>query len=109
MEPDATIRRNPRVVFRELADSTGVLLHLETTAYHGLNQVGVVIWRSLEGGVTFDTLIEKLASEFQGQAPSLEQDVETFLTQLADRDLVWIEGPTSRASVSSGGVAGHRE
>jgi hypothetical protein len=45
MEADGVIRRNPRVVSRELAAEGGaVLLHLESGAYHGLNETGILIW-----------------------------------------------------------------
>ena len=38
IERDQMIRPNPRSTFRELAEgSGGVLLHLDTAAYHGLN------------------------------------------------------------------------
>jgi hypothetical protein len=98
MRADTTIRRNSQAVFRELADGSGVLLHLESTAYHGLNPVGVVIWQLLEHGVTFERLIHGLRGQFESPPPDLEKDVDGFLSQLAQRDLIRFETPASGAA-----------
>ncbi len=42
------IRKNPQVVYRTLAGEGGVLLHLESGAYHGLYEVGTLIWGLLD-------------------------------------------------------------
>jgi hypothetical protein len=44
MEADGVIPRNPQVVSRELAGEGGaVLLHIESRAYHRLNETGILI------------------------------------------------------------------
>jgi hypothetical protein len=85
------IRPNPRSTFRELAEgSGGVLLHLDTAAYHGLNEVGVAIWSLIGPGITFGGLLEALRAQIPDAPPSLDGDVETFLDELRRRDLVLI-------------------
>ena len=41
MDDAARIVPNPRAVYRKLADGAGgVVLHLDTAAYHGVNETG---------------------------------------------------------------------
>jgi hypothetical protein len=88
VETDAIIRRNPKAVFREFEDGAGVLLHLETTAYHGVNRVGALIWRLLDTHVTFGHLMEGIRDSIDDPPESLEEDAAEFLEQLRERDLV---------------------
>ena len=88
---DQMIRPNPRSTFRELAEgSGGVLLHLDTAAYHGLNEMGVAIWSLIEPGITFGALIEALRSEIADAPASLDDDVATFLDELRQRNLILV-------------------
>ena len=88
---DDIIRPNPRSTFRELAEgSGGVLLHLDTAAYHGLNEMGVAIWSLIEPGITFGALVGALRARITDAPPSLDDDVATFLDELRQRDLVLI-------------------
>jgi Coenzyme PQQ synthesis protein D (PqqD) len=91
IERDQMIRPNPRSTFRELAEgSGGVLLHLDTAAYHGLNQIGVAIWSLIQPGITFGALVDALRSQITDAPAALDDDVATFLDDLRQRDLVLI-------------------
>jgi hypothetical protein len=91
IDRDQLIRPNPRSTFRELAEgSGGVLLHLDTAAYHGLNEIGVAIWSLIEPGITFGALIDALRSQISDAPASLDDDVARFLDELRQRDLVLI-------------------
>ena len=72
MDANEAIRRNPQVVYRELAGGSGVLLHLESGAYHGLNETGSLIW-----GQRLDDAPDDLGAE-----------TERFLADLRERDLI---------------------
>ncbi len=86
-------RRHLRVEYRALGDEGGVLLHLDTAAYHGLNQVGARIWELLDG-VTLVELVSRL-EEYLGDPPStLADDVAEFLARLAERGLILLEPGT---------------
>jgi Coenzyme PQQ synthesis protein D (PqqD) len=83
------IRRNPRVVSRNLADETGaLLLHLDTTAYHGLDEIGEMVWSSLEQPIAFESLILALRARLEDPPPNLEDDIVEFLRDLKARDLL---------------------
>lgn len=82
------IRRNPRAEFRSLGEGEGgVILHLDTAAYHGLNGGGVMIWELLDG-ITFDDLIRELQVRLDDAPPNLDEDITRFIESLAARDLV---------------------
>jgi hypothetical protein len=83
------IETNPRVVYRDLApEDGGVLLHLDTGLYHGVNPLGSMIWHLLEGGTTAAELVEELGCRLGSTPPDLEADVFAFLAGLRRRDLV---------------------
>jgi hypothetical protein len=88
LRPDAVLMRNPRVAYRELNDGSAVLLHLDTGAYHGLNDVGSLVWGALESQLTLSALILAIRERFEGAPPTLADDVRSFVSDLVDRDLI---------------------
>ena len=92
IEATTLLRRNPRVESRSLGEGEGgVLLHLDTAAYHGLNEVGVLIWSLLEEPKAFDVLIQELRGELQELPEQFEEEINQFLGELAERDLILTE------------------
>ena len=93
IDPQTTVRRKPDVVFRALQEGEGgVLLHLLSGEYHGLNQLGCTIWGLMESDRTFGDLVTDVRGQIDDPPESLEQDVSTFLEGLHGRDLVEFEG-----------------
>ena len=86
--PNTTISRNDRAVFRKLTDGSAVILHLDSTAYHGLSHVGSVIWGLLERPRRFAELTDEVRQAFDDAPTDLDDDVAEFLTALEARDLV---------------------
>lgn len=89
-----TIHRNERVVFRALAsDAGGVLLHLDTADYFGVNAIGARIWQLLETTDDWSGLLQHLASELEaGLPPEAAHELLVFLDALAERGLVEVRG-----------------
>ena len=89
MNPDTVVARNARVVHRRLgAGDGGVLLHLDTAAYHGLNDVGTVVWELLEEPRTLEALIAGVRERFGDPPATVDDDVTTFVNDLVARDLL---------------------
>ena len=89
IEPTTKVHRNPRAVFRRLAEgSGGVLLHLDSTKYHGVNEVGAAIWELTESEISFGELVNALQGRLDDPPADLEGDVESFLAELTERELV---------------------
>lgn len=103
IDPATSVRHNPRVVYRKLVEgSGGVLLHLDSAAYHGLNEVGTLVWTLIDEGTTFASLLTELRTRLENTPPDLAEDIAEFLEQLGERDLVVFDveppGPGDRAS-----------
>lgn len=88
---DTKLQRNPQAAARELAEGEGVLLHLGSGQYHGVNPVGLAIWELLEQESTAAEIIERLRDRVEDPPTTLEDDVLDFLGSLAERDLVLVE------------------
>lgn len=77
---------------RNLAEGEGgVLLHLGSGQYHGINPIGLVIWELIEDGCTVADIAERLRARVQDPPPSLESDVLRFVTSVHERDLLVID------------------
>ncbi len=86
------VRRNPRVVSKRLAEGKGaVLLHLDTTAYHSVNEVGAAIWEILEEPSSLRALLDDLRRGFPDAPAELSRDVGAFVDDLLERELL-LEG-----------------
>ena len=83
------IRRNPDVVFRSLEEEQGgVLLHLESGEYHGLNDLGSLIWRLIENESSFADVVVGVRAQTEDAPEGVDQDVSNFLDDLNRRNLV---------------------
>ena len=89
MQSDQLVRRSERAVFRELTGDKGsVLLNLDSGAYHGLNAIGTMIWRLIGDGSAFRDLVEAVRSELTDAPVDLHADVDSFIRDLLQRDLL---------------------
>jgi hypothetical protein len=91
IDSGSVFRHNPRVEYRNLAEEGGVLLHLDTASYHGINPAGALVWRVCADGATFPQIIAALRSEITDAPASLEPDIEEFLDSMTARDLLITE------------------
>jgi hypothetical protein len=83
------IRRNPDVVYRSLEDEQGgVLLHMQSGEYHGLNELGSLIWGLIENETRFTDLVDGVRAETEDAPASVDEDVSRFVEDLSARDLV---------------------
>jgi hypothetical protein len=89
--PTTHPRPSPDVILTQLADGTGVLLHLTTKFYYALNRTGVFVWKRLAAGqaATLEALAGAVTGEFEGA--TLEQvraDGDALLRELVDEGLL---------------------
>jgi len=90
--PDTVVRRSPRAAFHQLAEGQGgVLLHVDTGAYHGLNRVGALIWETLERPMPFSALLDDLRPRFTDPPPGIAGEIQVFLEDLKTRGLIEFE------------------
>jgi hypothetical protein len=100
LPPDTRITRNDRAVFRKLTDGTSVALHLDSTAYHGLNTIGTLIWTLLERERSYADLLDALRQELDDAPSELGGDVSEYLRELQTRDLVAFHDPPDDGAAS---------
>ncbi|MGH8874692.1 MAG: PqqD family protein [Acidimicrobiia bacterium] len=92
MDPTTKIRAHPQAAFRRLSEERGgVLLNLETAAYHAVNDTGALIWELLEPGTAFQELVASLQERLEDPGETLEADAAEFVADLAERGLVTLE------------------
>jgi hypothetical protein len=83
-----TVRTSPRVAYRTVAEGGGVLLHLDTGAYHSINETGHLIWEAIGEGATVAELAGVVADRFGLPHQAALEDVASFIEGLAERALV---------------------
>ena len=89
IDPSTTPAKNENVAFRRLAEGEGgVLLHLGSGEYHGINEVGCLIWELLDGERTVGGLVVALGEGIEDPPSDLGDQVIAFLDSLRERDLV---------------------
>ena len=91
MNGDEVYRHSDRVEYRSLADDGGVLLHLDTASYHGVNAVGALIWKLCTEGATVAQILAGLRAELADTPATLEDDVVEYVEQLTARELLVVE------------------
>ena len=65
-----------------------MLLHLETGQYHGINEVGCLIWNLIDGKRTRADLLAAIRSQINDPPSTIEADVDRFIDDLRQRDLL---------------------
>lgn len=89
IDPSTAPAKNENVAFRRLAEGEGgVLLHLESGEYHGINEVGCLIWDLVDGERTIDGLVIAVGEGVEDPPADLADQVIVFLDTLRERDLI---------------------
>jgi hypothetical protein len=94
--PTSQLRPSPDVLLTELADGSGVLLHLRTKFYYALNRTGVAVWKRLAAGeaATPEALAAAVVAGFQGAEPGrVQADVAALLHELEEEGLLLPPAP----------------
>ena len=86
---DTRVRQSDRVAFRE-TQKGAVLLHLDSGQYHQVNAIGGLIW-SLADGRTVREIVEEVRARVENTPGGVDEDVEAFVNDLAERDLILFE------------------
>ena len=81
---DALPAPSPQVLFTELDDGTGVLLHLDTKFYFTLNRTAVFVWKALgsRAGESRRALAEEITRAFRVELDAAERDLGLLLEEL---------------------------
>ena len=88
IDDNAKLRRSPHVAGHNLGNNEGgVLLHLQSGQYHGVNSLGWAMWGLLDRPRAISELVADLRPQF-AEVSSLAEDVRAFVDHLLARDLL---------------------
>ena len=82
-----TIERNPDVTLCEQYEGRRVLFDPVTGAGFELNDVGVFVWRHLDGHHSSSDIVRAMQRKFHQVPAEAAQDVEDLIRHLIDRGL----------------------
>jgi hypothetical protein len=99
LHPDDHFAADSDVLFTQLGDEEGVLLHLHTQHYYSLNETGLLIWQGVNEGMSLGEIATALREEYEIDEAGAWQHVSEFVAHLRDKKLL-AETP---ASAESGG------
>jgi hypothetical protein len=78
-------------VIGRVVDGEAVLVLPEIGKVKVLNEVGGFIWSNVDGEKTVRQISELLAEEYEVGIPEAEEDVQTFLSDLEERGVVFFK------------------
>jgi hypothetical protein len=80
----------PDVMYHVVGEES-VLLNLKTTVYFGADSVATQMWMTLTRTATIQEAFESLLGEYDVAPKKLHADVEQFIQQLIDHQLIAIK------------------
>ncbi len=97
---------SPHVVLREEFDDWAVLFNCDTGHGFGLNPIGVLIWKLLDGDHTMEDILFELREKIEGVPADTEEHINEFVTALAEQGLAGCEVQTSKPleQIPAGGL-----
>ena len=81
------LSRSPKIAWRVI-EGEAVILSLDTKAFRGLNPVGSRVWELIDGRRSVDEIVEVIVREFDVTPEQASGDVQTFVRELLDKELV---------------------
>lgn len=76
---ERNITANPLIVLREEFDNWAILFDPDTGNTFGLNPIGVLIWKHLDGHHTLDDITKKVSDSAENVPPDVTDQVKDFI------------------------------
>jgi hypothetical protein len=92
LSPTTTIRRRDEMLANDLSDTETVMLDIERGTYFGVQDVGKSIWEQLQTPTTPQQICARLVLEFDVDLESCQEQVEAFLVELLEHQLIEVHG-----------------
>ena len=80
--------QNPAIVFREETSDWAILFNPQNGCTFGLDPVGVLMWRNIDGVKTLSDHVSAVRHACEGVSTNVAADVLSFLADLRDNGLV---------------------
>jgi SynChlorMet cassette protein ScmD len=82
---------NPLVMLREEFDNRAILFDPETGNTFGVNPIGVLVWKHLDGLHSIDEIAEIVLEKAEAVPPNVTSHIENFLKAAVDLGLAGYE------------------
>ena len=82
---------NSSVILREEFDDWAILFDPNSGDAHGLNPLGVFIWKRLDGKHTVEDILKELKEECEDVLPEAQSDIIEFIQELVKNGLAGYE------------------
>ena len=93
MPDNAKFTADPSVVLREEFDDRAILFDPDSGETFGLNFVGMLIWKCLDGRHTVELIMKKLYNHFDKVPEDAKDHVQGFIQDLIQKGFVRQETP----------------
>jgi hypothetical protein len=80
-------KRNENIRWREFG-TEGILLDPGSGDYAEVNEVGITIWKHIDGQKTVEEIIEELLAHFDADDVALSEDTAEFMEELIGKGLL---------------------
>ena len=85
---DYYFRPHPDALYSRLTDTEAALLGLKTSQFYTLNETGIRIWETVQGGANLAGIAEALEQEYEVTHEEAVACTATFLEQLLQENLI---------------------
>jgi len=82
---------NSSVILREEFDDWAILFDPNSGDAHGVNPLGVFIWKRLDGKHTAEDILKELKEECEDVPPEAQSDIIEFIQELVKNGLAGYE------------------
>ena len=82
---------NPSIVFRDDFDDWAILFDPDTGNSFGLNPVGVLVWKRLDGYHSIEDILVDIRKNCEGVPDEVEDHITELITSLVERGLAGYE------------------
>lgn len=79
---------NPTVLLREEFDDWAILFHPDTADALGINPIGVVVWKQMNGRRNLEDIVAVVKDHFNDVPNTALDDIKAFVDSLAEQGFV---------------------
>jgi hypothetical protein len=89
IQPQNIPVRNDTVSWREF-DTEGILFNPRSRSYSQLNEVGLMVWKHMDGRRSVQQIVLELAAHFEVAVDDVAKDVTEFIEDLISKELITV-------------------
>jgi hypothetical protein len=104
LTPDTRLRPNASEVAAKVMDGEAILINLSNGMYYNMEQVGGVIWESIEAGHSLREIVSAVTERYEVASERALADVERVAGELLREKLVIVSADASPSAAAVNGA-----